>query len=284
LDYWSELGPGEINNYNRLCFFLNHFVQTKLGRYPNRRDIDDLCGATNVFLWRACWHIGLANTNAIASCGINLDVPPPSVSGGEIEYDGFSLTGIFKEQAVQIVTQVAEQGSTAREKTAFIKKGLQMCLQYGLTSVHTNDEGSIAIYSDLTAADDLPIRVFLTPSHSEWSSDPSIRPLRAAGLEKGAPETAAVSKSDTRLTIQRLKIFSDGSLGAETAALRIPAPTDSEGPQPLEPLHTGVLIHKTLDLREMVESADKAGFQLEIHAIGDAAAKQVYVDAFTIMT
>ena len=177
---------------------------------------------------------------------------------------------------MQIVTQVAEEGSTVSERTAFIKKGLQMCLQYGLTSVHTNDINSIGIYSDLAVSDSLPIRVFLTPAHFEWNNNRSIRPVRATGLVEGASEMSSVAESDTRLTIERLKIFSDGSLGAETAALRIPTtPVEGEQPQPLEPPHTGLLIHKTLDLREMVELADKAGFRLEIHAIGDAAARQV---------
>lgn len=61
---------------------------------------------------------------------------------------------------------------------------------------------------------------------------------------------------------QRVKMFADGSLGAETAALREPyLGTDNRG----------VL---TLPLEEMTHNmreAHKEGFGLEVHAIGDRA-------------
>ena len=47
--------------------------QTSFGRYPTRHDLDAACPGnrsaasgdhddTPVFLWRACWHIGVGNT------------------------------------------------------------------------------------------------------------------------------------------------------------------------------------------------------------------------------
>jgi predicted amidohydrolase YtcJ len=64
-----------------------------------------------------------------------------------------------------------------------------------------------------------------------------------------------------------VKIFSDGSLGAETAALRV------DGSEP--PVSTGVLVHNDAGLRSMIQEARERGFRVEIHAIGDAAADQV---------
>ena len=40
------------------CIYGVNWDQKKLGRYPSRRDIDDIAPHTPVFLWRACWHIG----------------------------------------------------------------------------------------------------------------------------------------------------------------------------------------------------------------------------------
>jgi len=64
--------------------------------------------------------------------------------------------------------------------------------------------------------------------------------------------------------------LADGSLGAETAALREPyAGTENRG----------VLIHTPEALAAKVASAHRAGYQLEVHAIGDRALATV-LDAF----
>jgi hypothetical protein len=81
-----------------------------------------------------------------------------------------------------------------------------------------------------------------------------------------------------RLSVERVKIFSDGSLGAETAALLLSTETEREGENEsdlsLSP-HKGMLIHSTQSLVDMIQSATERDFRVEIHAIGDAAAAQV---------
>ena len=77
----------------------------------------------------------------------------------------------------------------------------------------------------------------------------------------------------SRLLVDRVKIFSDGSLGAETAALRLPQ--DSAAPS--EQTHKGVLMHKREAMRSMIAEARSNGYRLEVHAIGDAAAEQVTI-------
>jgi predicted amidohydrolase YtcJ len=68
---------------------------------------------------------------------------------------------------------------------------------------------------------------------------------------------------DDMLRIQAVKIFTDGSLGAQTAAL--------EEPYSDSPETTGVIIHPQDELNAIVESAARHGFQVAIHAIGDRA-------------
>jgi predicted amidohydrolase YtcJ len=62
------------------------------------------------------------------------------------------------------------------------------------------------------------------------------------------------------------QIFSDGSLGANTAAIR--TSDDSND-------HSGILIHSSNDLCESICDSVQHNMRLEIHAIGDAAALQV---------
>ena len=164
-----------------------------------------------------------------------------------------------------------------------------MCVRYGLTSVQTNDDYSLAVYLELMQKNLIPIRIFLTPIHEELNHTPfnELFVTRPRFFQNEANNDLVCSDNDSKLIVERVKIFSDGSLGAETAALRSShslvepiSPPEfkpiTEGTAPIEePLHTGMLIHKTSELRDMIVHAKRHGFRLEIHAIGDAAAEQV---------
>ena len=104
---------------------------------------------------------------------------------------------------------------------------------------------------------------------------------------------------EARLTVERIKIFGDGSLGAETAAIRtLTSPavivkekekgslvhtTEKKGKEmegeDEDGQYSGVLIHETSDLVAQMKKVKSRGFRLEVHAIGDKAAEQV-LDAF----
>lgn len=62
-------------------------------RYPTRYDLDAVVPDTPVFLWRACWHIGVANTLALRKGGIDLAQTSFTVPGGEVEIDASGPTG-----------------------------------------------------------------------------------------------------------------------------------------------------------------------------------------------
>lgn len=78
------------------------------------------------------------------------------------------------------------------------------------------------------------------------------------------------------LRCARAKIFGDGSLGAETAALRVPYVGKAESGAPP---NKGQMIFTPEELRSKVMLASLEGYTLEVHAIGDAAAEAV-LDAF----
>ena len=237
--------------------------QTKLGRYPNRQDLDVVCSDRPIFLWRACWHIGVANSNALEKAGITLDQSHFEISGGVIEIFEDKPSGIVKERACELITKAMGEKSF-EQKMRFIKDGLRVCSMFGLTSVQSNDEKATRVYADLMRSNKLPLRVFLTPMHHEITSNEDLTSLpwlrRTILSETGSD----VSGQDSRLSVQRVKIFGDGALGSETAALR-----GDDGSV------TGVLIHDNKKLSSMIRESREKGLRLEIHAIGDAAAEQV---------
>jgi predicted amidohydrolase YtcJ len=74
-----------------------------------------------------------------------------------------------------------------------------------------------------------------------------------------------------RLKMGPLKILTDGTLGARTAAMLLPYSDD--------PSETGILTYPSEALYELVKTAHQAGMSVAMHAIGDAAMTQV-LDAY----
>jgi predicted amidohydrolase YtcJ len=178
-----------------------------------------------------------------------------STEGGAVDTtpDRFP-TGIVRERACEPIVAAFAKYKTYEQSKRFLEEGMDLCLQNGITSVHTNDEGCVIPYQKLEKERLIPIRIFLTPNYAE---------LHQVINETGGPLKDI--SAETRLIMDRVKIFSDGSLGAETAALN---KADSSS-------YTGILIHTKEKLKSMISEITDLGFRVEIHAIGDAAADQV---------
>ena len=157
------------------------------------------------------------------------------------------------------------EGSPSVRK-GFLREAVWQCAAAGLTCVQTHEFGegwSAAeawdVYAQLQAEGDLPLRVELTTSSDEEGRPPP-----------GGHPAAAL------LRCGRAKIFGDGSLGAETAALRsdyIHELGATSG------ANRGQMIFEPAELAQRVRGAAAEGYRLEVHAIGDAAAEAV-LDAF----
>lgn len=241
-----------------------------LGRYPNRHDIDKVVNTVPVILWRVCLHVCVLNTFALNMLGIDRDSPTPS--GGVIDRteDG-ELTGILRENAVSLVEKYIRKKETVEIRTKYIQKGLNEAVALGLTAVQTNDSYSWPIYKKLASAGKLPLRVFLTPVFDE------IDEKRSNYQKDSIPKPGEVWSP--LLSSHRIKLFADGALGSETAALSKPYfHKENKGMKKCN--HKGVLIHTTQALREKVAYAHNKGWRIELHVIGDCAAEQG-LDAFT---
>jgi hypothetical protein len=267
-----------------------------MGRYPTRFDLDKIegCEGVPILLWRACWHIAVLNTKAMKLCGLlneegELSPHFRQPDGGVVdlmEEEGKkTATGIIRERAVEVA--IAAMGSKSKdERKKFILDGLRTCLSCGLTGVQTNDEACYESYVEMASRegdDRLPMRVFLTPTIKEIDENEA-RPCQLIRF-KGARHD--VENVGARLTAERVKIFSDGSLGAETAAIRVEANTPvgfltanteeaaSSSSSSSSDSYNGVLIHSTHSLVTQIRRARAMGWRVEVHAIGDASAEQV---------
>ena len=218
-------------------------------RYPSRKDLDEASPEKPVLLRRICGHICVVNSAALALAGVTAKTPNPT--GGIIDRDASGEpTGILRENAVDLVSQAIPP----LELDDYIGATLAACkhaLEAGLTTVHciTGSELELKALLNLKADGRLPLRFYvLIPLHQ----------LKAAitlGLR--------TSFGDEWVRIGAVKIFTDGSLGARTAALEAPYSDDSE--------NRGVTIYSQQQLDDIVLEAHRSGFQTAVHAIGDRA-------------
>jgi len=222
-------------------------------RYPNRYDLDEVVRDKPVFLRRICGHIAVANSAALRSAGISSRTPDPP--GGKIDRDTLGrLTGILREKAMDLVEEKIPQPKLDEYKTA-ARAGFEKALAVGLTTVHCiiSSKYELSAVQELQRDDKLPIRLqILIPIHK-------LKFASQLGIKTGF--------GNDWLRIGGIKIFTDGSLGARTAALRAPYSDD--------PLNRGILTYKPEELERLIEDAHKAGFQIATHAIGDEAIRVV---------
>jgi predicted amidohydrolase YtcJ len=279
----------------------------------------------HLFIERPELLLPFPNTTTTSTNDNSLTIVPYEISGGEIDYNIIDHypTGILRERAVEPLIAAFNQYRDTTSLTRFIEEGLDKCRRVGLTTVHTNDEDSYAIYHHLQTQQKLPLRVLLTPQQQEInklsaldihpfslfqyqsqkeeeSEDKNATQKTPAKSSTSTDETTTTISNqiinahtmESRLGIHRVKIFTDGSLGAGTAAVKLVSiestvdmNTSTASPPSTTTVdtdHKGILIHSLPTLISMIEDAGKAGYRVEIHAIGDAAADQVIQALLTI--
>ena len=264
-----------------------------------------------MFLWRVCWHIGVANTAALKLANI---LPPDDLIGqdtvpsniptephhawfnttdGVIDVDAEGVpSGVLREKAAEIVRQIYAQTKSVEDRALHFENGLKLCVRNGLTGVQTNDDEALDIYKSLEDNIKLCTRVFLTPIITDLvnaASNTSASKSSSNSSDYLTPYVSRYTNPDNKMTCkhpylyaERVKLFSDGSLSAETAAIRSNVEEGNEGKmkdenqgEDISKGYTGVLMYKTEELISMITLAKKHAYRIEVHAIGDAAAEQV---------
>jgi predicted amidohydrolase YtcJ len=228
------------------------------GELPRRDWIDDVTPDNPVWVYRLDGHMALANSLALKAGGVDADTPDSA--GGEIlRYDDGRPAGVLKDNAMLPVT-----AAVPRASDALLDRQVMAAMKYvagnGVTTVHDMaDWNSLASYRRLHARGELITRIYSVVPLSDW--------------ERLRDELAAGGSGDTWLKIGALKGFMDGSLGSHTAAFLEPF-TDA-------PEERGFLINELDDMRAWVTGADAAGLQVNVHAIGDSAIRDlldIYLD------
>ena len=224
-------------------------------RYPDNSLLSELIPDHPVFLMSLHSFAGLANQKALDIVGINNDTEIPV--GGEIRFnENGEPNGLFLNRAVPLIRNAiptpSKQGLMRRALA-----GLNQMAEDGFVSVHDaglNTE-MMAALEELELEKALPIRVYAMLSLRD-------EPLMEEWIEKG-PDT----DSDSMLVTKSVKAYYDGALGSRGARLLYDY-HDREG-------HTGISGEGYGFNQELMARAMKKGFQVAVHAIGDAGNREV---------
>jgi len=227
-------------------------------KFPNRQQLDEVSPKNPVILTHVSGHVAVANSMALQLAGITKDSPNPS--GGEIEKDEKGEpTGMLKEGAAMHLVESKIPAPTEEQRRHGIQLALADVARNGVTSVQDNSAWEdFLTYRALKNEGTLTVRV------TEWL------PF-AAPLEKLEEMRREGGTTDPWLRTGALKMVTDGALGSRTAAMLAPYSDD--------PKTSGILTMEPDKLRQFAIERDKAGFQLNFHAIGDRA-NRIALDAF----
>ncbi len=194
------------------------------------------------------------NRLAFERAKITRDTQAPA--GGTIVKDrNGEPTGILRDRATTLLTS-AVPPPTDDQLKAYVLAGLNVMARDGYVAVHEAgaDSRLMRAFESLAAEGKLPVRVYAMLSARDAE-------LCRAWLAKG-PKLETADK----LTVRSVKAFYDGALGSR-GALLLADYSDKPG-------HRGVSGPGAGFDQKLVAEMMKGGFQVAIHAIGDAGNRE----------
>lgn len=238
------------------------FDQTRYpdGKMPTAAELDAALPDHPVSVTRACGHVTIANSAALARAGITAETPDPE--GGVIGRADGKLTGMLAENAQQILYDV-QPVPTLDGLIDAIEAGGRHLIEFGITSCMDAATGQIDGMSEIRAYHlaerdgRLPVRVWATLLGDPGSS--IVEPCHEVGLVTGV--------GSDMFRIGGVKIFTDGSAGGRTAWMT-KAYAD-------EPDNFGVQMLSDNQLFALVDKYHEMGYTLVCHGIGDASIDQL---------
>lgn len=223
-------------------------------RYPDKLLLSEAVPDHPVFMGSLHGFAGWGNQMALDAAGITAETEIPVGGEMRIGTDG-EPNGLFLNRGVQLLSSAIPE-SSRETLTNQLLLGLNQMAADGYTAVHDAGLGTRAmdILEELEASDRLPIRVYAMLSLRD-------EPLIRKWIEKG-PDT----DSDSMLVTRTVKAYYDGALGSRGARLLYDYAD--------QPGHRGISGDSYGFNQELNAEAMNAGFQIAIHAIGDAGNRE----------
>ncbi|WP_102109774.1 amidohydrolase [Oceaniglobus roseus] len=246
------------------------------GHRTTRHDLDRVLPDRPFAMFASDHHTIWANTAALELAGIlgggatepgsEIVMGPDGRAEGELRepgayarvlaltpYGGRDLAGLVTGRNPEPPASAAER---ARDLDA-LRRGLRHCASHGITGLHNMDGNfyTMELLAELDAAGDLICRTEV-PFH--YKSVDSLERFEDA-------EEMRRRWAGDRLWCHRVKMFMDGVIESRTALMIQPYPGSD---------HTGDAVFTPDHFDAACVEADRRGFQIATHAIGDLAVRR----------
>ncbi len=222
-------------------------------RFVTRDELDEISTRHPIYVLHISAHMGVANGPALAQAGITGQSPDPE--GGEIVRDGTGrLTGLLKETAHEPLLEMALAFSW-KQRVAVLRAASRDYLSKGVTTA----QNGLTLGSQVSGL--------------MWASRIGLVPLRLVvwpevPLARAIEDGRVSLKQTEKFTVGAVKIISDGSIQGYTGYLTEPyhvrgadVPKDYRGYPTVPPD----------ELEGVVKGFHRRGWQIAVHANGDAA-------------
>lgn len=233
-----------VNNFEALGWWDESDV-------PDLETLDSLVSDRPAIFHRRCLHVMALNSKAISALRLDSEefVPPANIE--IVRDENGKATGLLRE-GFNLVSEIRVESSTTLKRRIIL--GLETCVKAGLTQVHAcegKEPGLIEAWIELAKENKLKIRVFLSIFYDAFVDLKTRNILPKQGVTFG-----------DRLTFDRVKLFADGALGANTAAL---SKHYKQAP------HSGIALESIESMTFKLTEIMDQGYRAEIHVIGDRA-------------
>lgn len=214
--------------------------------YPTKAELDKLFPNIPVALTRIDGHAMICNQAALDLAKITENT---IAEGGEILKENGKLTGVLIDNPMELVEAVFPEPTKQQQIDALLE-AQKICTDLGLTTVSDAglDKQVIELIDSLQQAGTLDMRIYAMISNREANLD--------YYLNKGKIKT-------DRLNVQSVKVYADGALGSRGAALKQDYSDQHD--------HFGALVIGVEAYKDLAKRIEKAGYQMNTHAIGDSA-------------
>ena len=229
-------------------------------RHPTRSDLDRVSTEHPIYISHTSGHLGVANSLALELAGITRSTPDPP--GGVIQRNPETgePNGVFEESG-GMVSRLVPPPTNEQQLEAF-RWAVQDYVDDGVTTAVLAGGGRGSLINLRQARDEgiLTFRIITM-------------------MSRGNPEEISAAESgglgshfgDTRLKVGAIKIVQDGSNQGYTGYFTEPYHTPFKG----DAEYRGYPRRSREDLTSMVKQLHRSGYQIAIHANGDAAIDDV---------
>lgn len=222
-------------------------------RWPTLKELDAATGPRPACIWSFDYHALLINSAAMRALDIAEDAADPP-NGRIVRDDQGRLTGLMLESAAKLVwSRIPEPGPELRR--AQVEAALADLAGHGFVEIHDllSPPWLGPLLGELDRAGRLPARILLYPPLADLDA------------------TLATQKrwGSDQVTLAGAKLFADGTLNSRTAWMLHPYA------DPLPGLPCGQQMLTREDLTSAMQRVWSMSLGLAVHAIGDAAVREV---------